>query len=151
MDIGFNPCKVPKFPKCEMAQVDLQEGHSIFMKVIWILSPSVAAIHKSQLSISQATVQPACSSPDMRQKATAGKEDTSYQPSGLWPKTTWEAELGLGQGLCPSQQLTYSSWSRNTMFLSFPSGEQPRNDPVSLPDWRGSFWRWTTFPVCSLW
>lgn len=22
----------------------------------------------------------------------------------------WEAELGLGQGLCPSQQLTYSSW-----------------------------------------
>lgn len=80
------------------------------MKVTWILSPSVAAIHKSQLSISQATVQPVCSSPDMRQKATAGKGDTSYQPSGLWPKTTWEAELGLGQGLCPSQQLTYSSW-----------------------------------------
>lgn len=41
--------------------------------------------------------------------------------------------------------------SRNTMSFGFPSGEQPGNGPASLPDWRGSFWRWTTFLVCSPW
>lgn len=61
----------------------------------------------------------------MRLEAPAGKEDASHQPSGLSPKTMWEAEAHPKQGLCPSQQLTYSSWVETPCPLVFHLENSP--------------------------